>query len=77
MSMAAQLQFHNVTLGYDRHPAVHHLNGEIKAGALESSNVDIATEFTKLMTFQRSYQADSRAITTLDQMAQDLMQMAQ
>jgi zinc/manganese transport system ATP-binding protein len=34
MSMAAQLQFHNVTLGYDRHPAVHHLNGEIKAGAL-------------------------------------------
>lgn len=49
--------------------------GQIKAGALESSNVDIATEFTKLMTFQRSYQADSRAITTLDQMAQDLMQM--
>ncbi len=36
MSMAAQLQFHNVTLGYDRHPAVHHLNGEIKAGALVS-----------------------------------------
>ena len=32
--MAAQLQFHNVTLGYDRHPAVHHLDGEIKAGAL-------------------------------------------
>ena len=34
MSMAAQLQFRDVTLGYDRHPAVHHLNGEIKAGAL-------------------------------------------
>ena len=32
--MAAQLQFRNVTLGYDRHPAVHHLNGEIAAGAL-------------------------------------------
>ena len=27
--MAAQLQFRDVTLGYDRHPAVHHLNGEI------------------------------------------------
>ena len=25
----AALHFHNVTLGYDRHPAVHHLNGEV------------------------------------------------
>jgi zinc/manganese transport system ATP-binding protein len=32
--MAAQLTFHNVTLGYDRHPAVHHLTGEVAAGAL-------------------------------------------
>jgi zinc/manganese transport system ATP-binding protein len=32
--MAAQLQFRDVTLGYDRHPAVHHLNGEVIAGAL-------------------------------------------
>jgi zinc/manganese transport system ATP-binding protein len=32
--MAAQLQFRDVTLGYDRHPAVHHLDGEIAAGAL-------------------------------------------
>ena len=32
--MAAQLQFHDVTLGYDRHPAVHHLNGEVASGAL-------------------------------------------
>ena len=32
--MAAQLQFSNVTLGYDRHPAVHHLTGEIAKGAL-------------------------------------------
>ncbi|WP_027530552.1 metal ABC transporter ATP-binding protein [Bradyrhizobium sp. WSM3983] len=30
----AALHFHNVTLGYDRHPAVHHLNGEVAAGAL-------------------------------------------
>jgi len=29
-----QLQFRDVTLGYDRHPAVHHLSGEIGAGAL-------------------------------------------
>ena len=32
--MAAQLQFHDVTLGYDRHPAVHHLGGEVASGAL-------------------------------------------
>ena len=32
--MAAQVQFRDVTLGYDRHPAVHHLTGEIASGAL-------------------------------------------
>jgi len=32
--MAAQIKFDNVTLGYDRHPAVHHLNGEVASGAL-------------------------------------------
>jgi zinc/manganese transport system ATP-binding protein len=30
----AQLRFNNVTLGYDRHPAVHHLSGEVAHGAL-------------------------------------------
>jgi len=34
MSMAAQIRFRDVTLGYDRHPAVHHLNGEVVPGAL-------------------------------------------
>jgi zinc/manganese transport system ATP-binding protein len=34
MSMAAQIKFRDVTLGYDRHPAVHHLDGEVAAGAL-------------------------------------------
>ena len=32
--MAAQLQFRDVTLGYDRHPAVHHLDGEVASGSL-------------------------------------------
>ncbi len=32
--MAPQLQFRDVTLGYDRHPAVHHLSGEVADGAL-------------------------------------------
>jgi len=32
--MNAQLRFQDLTLGYDRHPAVHHLSGEIAAGSL-------------------------------------------
>ena len=32
--MTTQLTLKNVTLGYDRHPAVHHLNGEVTSGAL-------------------------------------------
>jgi zinc/manganese transport system ATP-binding protein len=32
--MVAQIKFRDVTLGYDRHPAVHHLNGEVAQGAL-------------------------------------------
>jgi zinc/manganese transport system ATP-binding protein len=32
--MTAQIQFRDVTLGYDRHPAVHHLSGDVAAGAL-------------------------------------------
>ena len=32
--MTAQLRFQNLTLGYDRHPAVHHLDGAIEAGTL-------------------------------------------
>jgi zinc/manganese transport system ATP-binding protein len=32
--MSVQLQFHNLTLGYDRHPAVHHLDGPVSRGAL-------------------------------------------
>ena len=34
MTMGALLQFRDVTLGYDRHPAVHHLSGEVASGAL-------------------------------------------
>ena len=32
--MTAPVRFRDVTLGYDRHPAVHHLSGEISSGAL-------------------------------------------
>jgi ABC-type glutathione transport system ATPase component len=32
--MGCALQFRNVTLGYDRHPGMHHLDGEVASGAL-------------------------------------------
>src|SRR4029077_16780811 len=33
-SMTEQLRFRNLTLGYDRHPAVHHLDGAVRTGSL-------------------------------------------
>jgi len=49
--------------------------GNIVAGALEASNVDMATELTNLIVYQRGYQADSKAITAIDQMQQTLIAM--
>jgi len=46
-------------------------------GSLESSNVDISEQFVELIADQASYQADSKTITTADQMVQALMQMVQ
>ena len=48
---------------------------KIKPGALEMSNVDLATEFTNLITIQRGYQANSRVITTSDSLLQELVQL--
>jgi flagellar hook protein FlgE len=45
--------------------------GGVEAGALESSTVDVAREFTNLIVYQRGYQANSKVITTLDEMAQE------
>jgi len=45
--------------------------GSISGGALEQSNVDIATEFANLIVAQRSYEANARVVTTFDQIAQD------
>jgi flagellar hook protein FlgE len=49
--------------------------GQIVAGALESSTVDIAQEFTNLLTFQNSYQANSRVITTSDELLQETVNL--
>lgn len=44
--------------------------GTIVGSSLESSNVDMATEFTKMLVFQRGYQASSKTITTADTLTQ-------
>ncbi|MET1754387.1 flagellar hook protein FlgE [Novosphingobium sp. RD2P27] len=46
--------------------------GNIKAGTLEASNVDLAQEFTNMIRFQRAYSASSKIITTVDDMLQEL-----
>lgn len=51
--------------------------GQIVGGSIEASNVDLATEFTNLIVYQRSYQANSKVITTLDQITQVLLNMKQ
>jgi flagellar hook protein FlgE len=48
---------------------------KIKPGALEMSNVDLATEFTNMITTQRGYQANARVITTSDSLLQELVQL--
>jgi flagellar hook protein FlgE len=48
---------------------------KIKPGALEMSNVELATEFTSMITTQRGYQAAARVITTSDNMLQELVNL--
>jgi flagellar hook protein FlgE len=47
--------------------------GDLLGGALEMSNVDLAQEFTNLIIAQRGFQANSRVITSSDEMLQDLV----
>ena len=51
--------------------------GHLTSGALEQSNVDLATELTKIITFQRGYQANAKIITLTDQIMQDTMNIRQ
>lgn len=49
--------------------------GTISAGTLEMSNVDLAREFTDLIVAQRGFQANSRVITTSDELIQELVNL--
>jgi flagellar hook protein FlgE len=50
-------------------------NGAVMAGALEMSNVDLASEFTTMISAQRGFQANSRVISAADEMLQDVVNM--
>jgi flagellar hook protein FlgE len=49
--------------------------GNIQAGALEQSNVDLSNEFSNLITTERGFQANARVITTSDEMLQELVNL--
>ena len=47
--------------------------GSISPSAIEMSNVDLAQEFVKMITTQRAFQANSRVITTSDEILNELI----
>jgi flagellar hook protein FlgE len=49
--------------------------GSLSGNSLENSNVDMAEEFTKMILGQRGYQANSRVITTSDELIQEALNM--
>ena len=49
--------------------------GQIQSGALESSNVDLASQMTNLITAQRAFEANAKMITTSDEILQDLVNL--
>ena len=53
----------------ERRPGLHH------PGTIEMSNVDLAQSFTSMITAQRGFQANSRVISTADEMLQDLVNL--
>ncbi len=50
--------------------------GRVESGSVELSTVDIASEFVKLITLQRGFQANSRIITTINQLLNEIIQLA-
>jgi flagellar hook protein FlgE len=49
--------------------------GSIQGGAVEASTVDIATEFTSLIVYQRAYEANAHVVTTADTLSQDTINL--
>ena len=49
--------------------------GSIIGGSVENSTVDIAKEFTNLIVLQRGYQANTRVVTTVDEISQETINL--
>ncbi|MFH1035773.1 MAG: flagellar hook-basal body complex protein [Pseudomonadota bacterium] len=49
--------------------------GQVESGSLEQSNVDLATEFVKMINYQRAFQANSKTISTTDEMLAELINL--
>jgi flagellar hook protein FlgE len=61
----------------DSGPPLFSATGKVEGSSLESSNVDIATQFSQLIVAQQAYSANARVMTTADQMIQSLLQVIQ
>jgi flagellar hook protein FlgE len=61
----------------DSGPAILSATGKIVGSSLESSNVDIATQFSQLIVAQQAYSANARVMTTANQMIQSLLTVIQ
>ena len=72
ISSGDNLYKESTSSGNARMEDIAKLGGSITSGALEMSNVDLAQEMTELIVDQRGYQANSKVITTSDEMLQTL-----
>ncbi len=61
----------------DSGPPIFGATGKIDGSSLESSNVDISTQFSNLIVAQQAYSANARVMTTANQMIQSLLQVIQ
>ncbi len=50
-------------------------NGAITGGAVEGSNVNLSAEFANMIVAQQSYEANAKALTTMNQVSQATIQM--
>jgi flagellar hook protein FlgE len=51
------------------------VQGSIRSGQVEMSNVDLATEFTNMIVTQRGFQANARSITTSDELLSEVVNL--
>ena len=49
--------------------------GDLRAGALEASNVDLTEQLVNMITAQRSFQANSQVVSTMDQITQTALNL--